>query len=91
METVVDLTCNLVMVAGGAYLGVAFVLEMIDRWNELDPATIAARKQARAEARAEARALTAKVQLALPPATVATVDVQQRQMEPIVIDADAID
>lgn len=87
METLVDLTCNLVMVAGGAYLGVAFVLEMIDRWNELDPATIAARKQSRAEA----RALAAKVQLALPPATVAPIDIQQREMEPIVIDADAID
>lgn len=86
METVVDLTCNLVMIAGAAYLGVAFVLEMVDRWNALDPATIQARKQARAQA----KALAAQEPLALPAATVASVELQ-RQMEPIAIDANAID
>lgn len=87
METVIDLTCNLVMGAGAVYLGVAFVLEMVDRWNELDPATIAARKQARAEA----RALASKTQLALPAATVSTVDIQQRKLEPIALDTQATD
>lgn len=85
METVVDLTCNLVIVGGAVYLGVGLALELIDRWNALDPATIAAKKQARAEARAAA----AKTQLALPAATVATVEVQ-RQPEPIAVDLDAI-
>jgi uncharacterized protein YggE len=82
------------MLAGATYLGVAFVLEMIDRWNELDPATIEARKRARAEARAKAKALAAKTPLALPVATASSVEVQHREREPIVIEAvnaDAID
>lgn len=81
METLVDLTCNLVIVAGAAYLGVAFVLEMVDRWNELDPATIAARKQARARA----RALATQEPLALPAATTSAIEVE-RQREPIVVE-----
>jgi len=91
METLVDLTFNLVLIAGAVYLGGGFVLEMIDRWNQLDPATVRARAQARAQAKAQARAIAGRTQPALPAATVASVELKTRELEPVVLDAKPID
>lgn len=87
METVVDLTINLLMMVGVVYVSVGFFLEMIDRWNQLDPETL----RARAQAKAQAKALAAKPQPALPAATVSSVEVKARELQPVVVESKAID
>lgn len=76
METAVTYLCDAVMATGFVYFSVAFVLGLIDRWNQTDP-TVTAIVKAR------------EVRPALPEPMARPLAIPQREREMVAIESNA--